>query len=611
MKFLLLHTLACLTIGAVSLSSARQHQFTAQRSPEITAQELREHVKYLASDELAGRKTGEEGNKTAAKYIAGEFEQYGLKPYGDGGSYFQEFPFISTVQADDENSLAMKIGGKEVTCARETGFRPMGFTQDTTVGGSLVFAGYGISDSSLKYDDYANIDPSNKIVIVLRYSPEGKNSTSGFMKASAFRSKALTARLKGAAGMIFVTGPLDDDPARATLIQFSFDRGFGSSGIACITMKWTAVDSLLRLRGEDLRKIQEGINSSKQPHSLELSNISVSMRTHLAKIHSTSSNIIGFLEGNDPLLKNEVVVIGAHMDHLGMGGEGSLSPDTVAVHHGADDNASGTAGLLELAQYFSSRRAELKRSILFTAFSGEELGLLGSNYYVKHPVIPLERTVAMLNMDMVGRLKDSTLLVEGMGTAPAWEGIVRKENADSSLKLKLKPDGMGPSDHASFYTANVPVMFFFTNLHSDYHRPSDTWDKINYEGEEKVVKYVGRIATDIANDPARPGFTKVATSSMGGGGDRDAMRVSLGVMPDYAAEEVEGLPISGTRAGSPADKAGLLGGDVIVKLDGKDVKNIYDYMYLLGNYKPGDAVIVVVKRKNETVSLKAVLEARK
>jgi hypothetical protein len=295
-----------------------------------------------------------------------------------------------------------------------------------------------------------------------------------------------------------------------------------------------------------------------------------------------------------------------------MGGEGSgsLRPDTVAIHHGADDNASGTAGLMEVAQYLAAHRGRLKRSVVFTSFSGEELGVIGSEFYVQHPSLPLDRTVAMLNMDMIGRLKDSLLVVEGMGTSPSFEQLVRSENSDS-LQLRLKPDGYGPSDHASFYGKDLPVMFFFTNLHSDYHRPSDTWEKINYAGEEKVVKLVDRVAEELLNAPERPKFTKVlAASSMGTGGDRQGVRVSLGVVPDYA-EEVAGMKISGTRAGSAAEKAGLKGGDILISFGGKSVKNIYDFTYLLGEYKPGDVVKIIVKRGTEEVTLSATLEARK
>ncbi|MBI3365540.1 MAG: M28 family peptidase, partial [Ignavibacteriae bacterium] len=383
-----------------------------------------------------------------------------------------------------------------------------------------------------------------------------------------------------------------------------------SAGIAVAALRWIDMDSLLQIVGKSLTEIQQRINTTQKPESFALPNLEATLQAQTERVYSTSANIAGFLEGTDPALKGQVVLLGAHMDHLGMGGEGSLQPDTVAVHPGADDNASGTAGLLEIAQYLSSHRQSLKRSILFLSFSGEEEGLLGSDHYVKNPLIPLDSTIAMLNMDMIGRMKNSTLIVEGMGTSPKWEDIVRRENRDSTIQLKLKPDGYGPSDHASFYGRNIPVMFFFTGLHKEYHRPADTWDKLNYSGEQKIAEYVARIATGIANEPERPFFTKTTTPMIASGGDRQGIRVSLGVIPDYA-EDIVGLKITGVRPGSAAEKAGLQGDDIIIKFGEADVKNIYDFTHLLGKYKPGDVVVVRVKRRTQEVSLTATLEARK
>jgi aminopeptidase YwaD len=579
-------------------------------SSDITAQELRQHIKYLASDELRGRKAGEQGNTVAAEYIANEFRKYGVQPSGDKGSYFQHFDFLSDVKIGDHNKLTVTENGKSTTFKLNYDFRPMGFSQDTSITAQLAFVGYGISADSLHYNDYSGIDVTNKIVVMLRYSPSPEKSKDEFEKYSSIRVKAFTAREKGAAGMMLMTGPLDDEEGK--LISFSFDRNFGTSGIASLTLKWTVFDSILHLLGKDLKTIQQEINSTKAPHSFELPNITASIQSQLIKVHSKTANVTGYLEGSDSTLKKEIIVIGAHFDHLGIGGEnsGSLSPDTVAVHHGADDNASGTAALLEIAQCLSAHRQTLRRSFLFIGFSAEELGTLGSGYYVKNPIFPLNSTAAMLNMDMIGRLRDSALVVDGIGTSPKWEDIVKKENIDSSLHLKLKPDGFGPSDHASFYGKEIPVINFFTNSHEDYHRPSDTWDKINYDGEQRIAKYVMRIATDIANDSIKPIFTRSTAPSMQPVGGRSGVRVSLGVIPDFT-EDVQGFKIIGTRPGSPAEKAGLKGGDIILKFGGKDIKNIYDFTFMLGEFKPGDEVEIIVKRGNEQVNLKAKLAASK
>ena len=579
-------------------------------SRDITAIDIQNHIKYLASPELEGRRSGEPGNRKAAEYIADKFKSYGLLPLGENGSYFQPFDFVSTVKMGKNNSLVASVekSGAKVSIPFELkkDYQPLAFSIDTSFTAPVVFAGYGITNDSAKYDDYAGLNVKNKIVVVLRYSPYGANDSTSFYKSSSYRVKAFVAREKGAIGMIMVIGPVDDPEAK--LVPFVFDRGFGTSGIAAGTMTAPSFDSLLHLAGKDLRTLQEGINASKQPNSFELPNVSLALQTELERVHAQTSNIVGYLPGNDPVLKDDVVVLGAHMDHLGYGGpgSGSLKPDTVAIHPGADDNASGTAGLLETAKYFSGQRALLRRSMAFLSFSGEELGVLGSDYYVKHPLMPLGKTTAMLNMDMIGRMKDSVLVVEGMGTAPQWEPIVKKENADSALKLKLKPDGYGPSDHASFYGKDLPVMFFFTNLHDDYHRPSDTWDKINYPGEKLVLDYVVRVAMDVDTMSANPTFTKVA---MAAPADRREVRVSLGVVPDYA-EDIVGLKITGTRAGSAAEQAGLKGGDIIIKFGESDVKNIYDFTYLLGKYKPGDVVKIVVKRGTEEVTVSATLKGR-
>jgi hypothetical protein len=578
-----------------------------QRSSQITKEEIIQHIKYLSSDELRGRRTGEEGNRVAANYIAKEFEQYGLKPVGDGGGYFQSFPFLQEVKPGEKNALSIHSHSSTMKLIVKEDFMPMSFSRDTSVQAPMVFIGYGIAGDSLGYNDYTGVDVKNKIVVALRYTPEGDRPESKFFKYASLMVKAFTARERGASGIIFVMGPSDEEVPK--LMSFKYPD-MADAGIAIMTLKWNILDSLFHLQGKDLRTVQKDILANKKPQSFPIEQTEATMQASILKVYGTSANIVGFLEGNDAKLKNEILVIGAHMDHLGMGGQGSLAPDTVAIHHGADDNASGTSGMLELAQYLSVQKSQLRRSVLFTAYSGEELGLFGSSYYVNHPLFPLDRTIAMINMDMIGRMKESTLVVEGMGTSPNWEPLMKQENSDS-LKLKFKPDGFGPSDQSSFYGKDIPVLFFFTNLHDDYHRPSDTWDKINAEGEQKVVRLAGRVAMDIINDPQKPAFTKVVTSSnMGPGGDRQGVRVSLGVIPDYA-EDAAGLKISGSRPGSAAEKAGLKGGDIITKFGGKTVKNIYDFTYMLGEYKPGDKVIIVVKRGSEEVSLEAILEARK
>ncbi|MDI6766761.1 MAG: M28 family peptidase [Bacteroidota bacterium] len=597
-----IHYLFVLAIIIISCSPT-VHEFI---SNEITQEELRQHIRFLASDELKGRRAGDPGNTEAAKYIAQKFQEYGLTPAGDDKTYYQNFSFVSATKVGERNKLAITMNGNSFDLSVSEQYKPLSFSIDTSLSTQLVFVGFGISaPESLNYDDYKGIDVKNKIVMVLRYSPD-TSSSDRFEKYSSLMAKLFTARDKGASGIILVTMP--PGMRGESLTSFEDPRA-GTSGIAVLGMKWSVADSLLRMAGKNLDDIKYQIETTLAPASFELST-TIDLQTQIVKVYAKTANVIGLLPGSDSTLKDETLIIGAHFDHIGMGGEGSgsLKPDTIAPHHGADDNASGTAGLLEIAQYFSSQRALLKRSILFVAFTGEELGVLGSDYYVKHPFYPLEKTITMINMDMIGRMKDSILVVEGMGTSPKFEEMVKRFNSDS-LVLTLKPDGFGPSDQASFYKKDLPVMFFFTNLHSDYHKPSDTWDKINYSGEQKVVQLASRIIKELANENERPVFTKAA-STMPMGGDRQGARVSLGIIPDFAGD-TPGMKISGFRPGSPAEKAGLKADDVIIKFGGKDIKNIYDFTHLLGIFKPGDEVEIVVNRDNKEIILKAILETKK
>jgi aminopeptidase YwaD len=328
-----------------------------------------------------------------------------------------------------------------------------------------------------------------------------------------------------------------------------------------------------------------------------------------------AANVIGLLRAPMPRnkmgwtreshrIEDEVVIIGAHYDHLGMGGRNAL--DTVrAIHYGADDNASGSVGLLELAEYYAKHKESLKRSLLFISFSGEEEGLFGSINYAKNPLLPLEKTQAMINMDMIGRLKDSILIVEGMGSSPYWKQLMDSLKHDN-FNMRYKPDGVGPSDHSSFYRKNIPVLFYFTGLHKDYHKATDTKDKINYDGEVQVLDLVRRSIDAIQSKPDRIAFTLVpedTTKKVG------TFKVYVGGVPDYGYDGV-GLKISDITPGSPADKAGLKGDDIVIKFADIDIKNIYDYTGALGKFKPDDVVDFKVKRGKEIITIPVKLGAR-
>ena len=582
-------------------------------SPQITAEELKAHVRYLASDELEGRLSGTEGNRKAAAYIADHMKQYGLKPAGDNGTYFQTFDFVAAVKLGSANRCSLEgkaIANGKAELMVDSDFRPLGFSSNASVSAPLVFVGYGISAPDAKYDDYKDLDVNGKIVVALRYGPDGNDPHSDLNKYTSLRNKTRTAREKGAIGIILITGPADypDDD----LIKLTYDQSFASSGLPAVSMKRAFLEKLLTTDGKDLKVLQDQMKKDRQTAGREIGNATVSLTTDVEYVREKSSNVIGYLEGHDPTLKDQAIVVGAHFDHLGYGGpgSGSLVPDVHEIHNGADDNASGSAALIELEQAFAAEEGSLKRTMIFTAFTGEELGTLGSSYYVNHPFLPLDRTIAMINMDMVGRLEGKALTIYGTGTSPRWDTLVARYNKDSLFTLKLIPDGIGPSDHSQFYGKDIPVLFFFTGTHNDYHKPSDDWDKINYPGEEKVARYVFAIVNDLEGDATRPTFQRTASSTSASGGDGRSFNVTLGIVPDYG-EGQNGMKIGTTRPGGPAEKAGLKAGDLIVMMGGKKVLNIYDYMGILGELKPAQEVEVEVMRDGKSVKTKAVMEKRK
>ncbi len=527
-------------------------------NPEITAEEINIHITYFASDELKGRDSGTDEILEAAEYIADEFTEYGLKPAFEG-NYFQEFPFIKTIELTGNNSLTFNANGKEISPKLWEDYITVPFSGNADVNAELVFAGFGISAADLEYDDYEGIDVKDKIVIVFRNTPEPKVPHSEFDKYSPLRKKASVARDKGAAAIIFIN-PYDENKTLDDLVEFNFDRGGSITDFSVVSIKRNIVEGIFKDEGINLKDVYDKIIETKKPSSTELKNSSANISTEVKEVEATSWNVGGILEGNDPKLKNEWIIIGAHFDHLGMGGEGSLyRGDEPQIHNGADDNASGTTGVLELAEKFASVKDQLKRSVAFFTFSGEELGLLGSNYLANNLPFPVEDAIAMINMDMIGRLKDSSLIVYGTGTSSNWKDILN-ENNDYGFKLTFNDEGYGPSDHSSFYGKKIPVLFFFTGTHEDYHKPSDDAEKINLDGEKIVLDYVYEIAMNIDNDPERPDYLLVEKKE---GGQMFVRKVYVGTIPDFAGN-VDGYKISGVSEGGPAQLAGLQGGDIII-----------------------------------------------
>jgi aminopeptidase YwaD len=568
---------------------------TAQSQNGPSVAKLQQHVSYLASDALDGRRTGTAGANDAARYIAGEFARLGLKPATAGSAsrrlsqamarYLQTFPYVAGVELGQKNSLS--FGGNNQLPAG-VDWTPLGFSTNANISGSIVFAGFGITSSELNYDDYAGLNATGKIAIVLQGTPDGDNPHGRFARFDGVRWKAIAARSAGAKALLVVAREASFKDDRLT--RLAYDNAGGDAGFPVAAISRQTADRILAPSNSSLAQLEES-KANKQLTG------EISLTTDVVRREVPAYNVVGILEGADPILKNETIVIGAHYDHLGRGGEGSLAPRSGEIHHGADDNASGTAGVLELARLFAAQRPRPKRTIAFIAFGGEEEGLLGSNYYVNHPATPLANTVAMINMDMIGRMKDGKLVIGGVGTATEWRDLISR---NKNFQLTLNEDGYGPSDHSSFYAKQIPVLFFWTGTHADYHKPSDTFDKINYDDEARILSLVASIVREIDGAEKRLTYTTAKTDATPRTG---GFRVYLGTIPNYS-DSNNGLLIDGVRDDSPAAKAGLKAGDRIVKIGNREVKNVYDYTYALGEMKAGEEYVIEVLRGTERLSLK-------
>jgi hypothetical protein len=638
---------------------------------------LREIVTYLAADSLEGRRTGTAGATEAANFIAGEFKRLGLKPgvtptqsadaRVSAPAYLQPFPYVSSVELGTNNLLFVNPGRADDIMPFKVGedWMPLGFSTNGSIhNAEVVFAGYGIASAELKYDDYFVSRAQDRVAIVFAGTPDGDNPHGQFAQAGQIRFKAAAARAAGARALLIISDEekLKDD----RLSRLSYDN-VGEAGIPILVISQNLASKLLGTIDHPLSQYRQAADARSAPTVRGLwapsGHRTLSIETNVTRRQSPSFNVVGILPGSDPKLKDEAIVIGAHYDHLGRGGEGSLAPREGDIHHGADDNASGTAGLLELARMLSTQPTKPRRTIVFIAFSGEEEGLLGSDFYVNHPLWPLAGTVAMINMDMIGRLQESKLIVGGVGTASDWRSLIASENSTETMlngalansrksdsptyhvsikgelppagypivmgangepvvtadisklasvnaatpfTLTLNEDGFGPSDHSSFYSKQVPVLFFWTGTHNDYHKPSDTADKINYEGEARIVAFVERIVRNIDKSDKRPTYTLAKSDPQ----QRTGFRVYLGTIPNYA-DSTDGLKLDGVRDDSPAAKCGLKAGDKVVKLGGRDVKNVYDYTYALGEMKGGQEYEVVVIRDGQRLTMKITPETRK
>jgi hypothetical protein len=470
---------------------------------------VREDLRYLSSPALAGRGTGTAGLDLAAAYISEQFSKAGVRPLG-GQSYLHKFPVSLSSTLGTVNTMAQRAGHQDaLPLALGTDFIPLGFSGSGQSSAAVVFAGFGITAPELSYDDYADINATGKIVVILRHEPQEYETASAFegkvyTEHSQLLTKALNARAHGAEAVLFVNDTAAHSGPDA-LEKFSTLVGPGDPGLPFVQIKAEIVESWFRSAGRDFKSVQEQIDRSGQPVSFEFGDeLRVDLSISVEHQPRQVANVVGFLPGRT----DEYLVIGAHYDHLGHGEQYSLAPNTAGtVHPGADDNASGVAGVLALARRFGSQPPR-ERGVLFIAFAGEELGLLGSSFYLNRPLLPVEKAVAMINMDMIGRLRDKRVIVGGVRTGSGLREAVAAAAAKHSITPDVEEHAVyGSSDHTCFKARKIPVLFFFTGLHADYHRPSDTADKIDAAATVKLLRFIGDVAAALTDGPQRPQFT--------------------------------------------------------------------------------------------------------
>ncbi len=613
-RLIRLALLACLLLCGNRLGAAEL--LSEFRSPAATEARLKSDLTYLASDELEGRGVTTRGINLAADYVAKEFKKAGLKPSLKDGSYFQPFTMPGAILDKPATLKLSGPAGQELELKAGDQFQPMGISGSGHVAAALVFVGYGITSKDPAIDEYAGLDVAGKVVVILRDTPRADNkfafTRSWRGKYRSLSEKMSNAQAHKAAAILFVN---DRDTAHDGDDLLNF--GYSASGrdlldlpdLPALHVRRAVIEKMLNVSLDDL---EHNIDRDLKAQSRELAgwkanlNVKVTRSTTALKL----KNVVGVLEGSGPLA-SETIVVGAHYDHVGYGGTYSAANlKKMAIHHGADDNGSGTTALIELARRFGAQTRREGRRLVFIAFSAEESGLIGSEAYVRNPIYPLKETAAMVNLDMVGRLrqdadkKKDRVLVEGSGTAKTFSTLLDDLARKHDFVMTKKASGFGPSDHASFDEKSIPVIFYWTGDHDDYHRPSDTADKINYPGMRKIVELAEDTIARLAGGPDRPEYVDIPAPKLpkvSGGGPR------LGIRPSYS-DDGEGVLVSGMSEDGPAYKAGLKKGDRIVEIAGKRVKNLTGYMEVLYTQKPGSTIDVTVIREKEKKLLKVALE---
>ena len=588
-------------IAAVAISALAQPDIRAQVR---TASKTRAHVEMLASPQLGGRLTGSAGERLASDYIVSELKKMGARPLPGQADFLIPFDFTAgtrdggtTVAVD---SVPPRMSNK--TFSSRSDVQALSFSDNADVTAPVVFAGYGIvvpDSQDFGYDSYAALDVKDKIVLVLRYFPEDADQkTRAILSRYAdLRYKALAARQHGAKAMLVVTGP--NSPNAGEVVPMSFDTALAGSGIVAASISANVANSFFAaVPDKSFDDVQTQLDTAN-PHvaGFDLPNLSVTVHANVVREKQTGHNVVAYLPATQPTaaVSKPWVAVGAHYDHLGHGEAGNTlanKEEANQTHFGADDNASGSAAVLAIGAALSGQPRH--RNVLLAFWSGEELGLLGSSAFAAQPPLPMNQIAAYLNFDMVGRMQDNKLTVQATGTSAMWGRIIEQTNIAAGFDLQLQADPYQPTDVATFNGASVACLTFFTGVHADYHRPTDTADKINYEDLDRVVDFAVAILRRVEDSEAAPEFVKVDPPTQPGGG-RAGVRIFTGTIPDYSSD-AKGLLLSGVVGGGPAEAAGLQKGDVIVEIAGQSITNIYDYTYALDVLKIGQPAKVVYMR---------------
>ena len=580
-------------IGFVLIQNKR-----SKTDSEITEDEIMSHIKYLSHENRAGRHPGSRGSKDVISYITKQLKSYGVQP-GIGNSFIQPFEFKTGLKFKDSNYLKFNNS----LLYPDLDYNPLSFSTNGEFTGEAVFTGYGfqINSDDLKWDDYKSINVNKKWVVVMRNSPEQKAQNPLFIKHSSLYKKVTVAKEQGALGIIFISQKEDEE-----LLPLQYLDGYKNLGIPVVHLSNSNAEKLLKGTEWNRKEIQSYMDKNLKPLNFPLPKVKISAKINMSIANSRAANIVGLIKSGNREFRDDYILIGAHFDHIGSGGpfSGTRKPEKKQVHPGADDNASGTAGLLEIAQKLSSQKGRLKRSVLLVAFDAEEKGLLGSKFFTKNPTVDLEKIKLMINMDMIGRVKDSSFTVGGVGTSPIFNKLLDSLSLKKPFNLIKSKPGYGPSDHAPFYSKNIPVLFFFSGFHDEYHTPEDTWKLINLKGEKKILDFIYSLVFHLSRSKNPPVFTEAGPKDSK---KTSSLEMTFGIVPNYYSSSI-GLEIDQVlNNNSPASIAGFLKGDIIKTIGGEKVNNFYDCIEKLEKVNPGMEVLIEVERSGKRITLKPLL----